>query len=109
MSWDEMGRDWQQGGAWSRISYVLVLLASLLAFDFEHYGESDRLAPSGAYSVSLDADNDDPTPDVKIPTVPMVVTRNNARLIAELSFVDENDRAAHWSYHFDPRGPPRLI
>ena len=107
MSWGEMVREWQKGGACSRFSYVLVLLASLLAFDFEPSGGSERLAPGGVYRISVEDDTGNPSPTLKSAHALLPLPRATPTL-REHSAAIKNDRAflALWTSHFDARGPP---
>lgn len=104
-----MGRDRQAGGACSRISYVLVLLASLLAFDYEPTDRSERLPPNGVYSVVVDEVVGDPTPDAQgAITFPIFNQRPSIEVRhIGVAAIDDRDIAAQWSDHFDARGPPR--
>ena len=106
-----MGRDRQAGGACSRISYVLVLLASLLAFDYEPTDRSERLLPNGVYNVVVDEAVGDPTPDAQgAISFPIFKQRPSLEVRrVSVAAIDDRNIAAQWSEHFDARGPPRQI
>lgn len=103
-----MGLNGQRSGFLSRISYLLVLLASLVAFDCEPAGAFERMAPAGSYSLDFDADDSVPGPDDQglAPSGSPIFGNDRTGLSAANEVADAPRLPARWSYHFLVRGPP---
>jgi hypothetical protein len=104
-----MGRERQAWSYGACISYALVLLASLLAFDFEPSGGSERLVPSSVCVLDLIGDIDDcgPADDLHPVDVPPVFVHPARHLIRlDIARSDGPFVATRRAYHFDARGPP---
>ena len=103
-----MGLERQKGGFASRISYVLVVLASVLAFDFEPASGSERIAPSEIFSAEIELDASEPSSDdiqAVEPEVPRVSPAYGAPRLMRVRVADVSG-PAQWFDHFDARGPP---
>ena len=103
-----MGRTDHSSGFIARIGLLLVLLASLLAFNVDAGNAVERYAPVGVSSIDLDPNDDgyDPHHDG-------FYRVNSFRLdpFLRLTFRDQAIPAsrlceAQWSCHFLVRGPP---
>jgi len=85
-----------------------VLLASILAFDFEPSGSSERLLPSAAYSLGVDENAGDPGLDDDLHPVEsrVVVYCSVVRMRLDVALSDDLCATAERCYPFDARGPP---
>jgi hypothetical protein len=103
MGWERQAREF---GAC--ISYVLVLFASILAFDFEPSNNSERLVPTVAYMVGVDEAAGDPGPDDQFHPIeaPPPTQIGYVRLRPDVSASDGPCAGPQCAYHFDARGPP---
>ncbi len=105
-----MGRKGQHSGIASRISYLLVLLASLMAFGVEPGNAADRLSSSISISVDCDEDQGSGPDDNDFTLVEATETRS----LGTCRYINShvvNDRAVptQSSYHFLVRGPPSQL
>jgi hypothetical protein len=104
----DMGWKKQARGFGACISYVLVLFASILAFDFEPSNNSERILPSAAYALTIDENVGDPDPDDPfrpVETRPVVSQRFSPyRLDIPLS--DVSPVRPLRAYQFHARAPP---
>ncbi len=104
-----MGWERQARNLWACISYVLVLFASILAFDIEPTNNSERLVPSLLAMIEIDQDASDPGPSDELHPVDVQthVDFNPVRLRSDVALRDGPCAGPQCAYHFDARGPPR--
>ena len=103
-----MGRERQARSYGACISYALVLLASLLTFNFEPSGGSERLVPSSICILDVEGDLDDcgPADDMHRGDSRPIVYPAYARLRLDIARSDSHFAATRYVDHFDARGPP---
>jgi hypothetical protein len=103
MGWERQARELA-----ARISYVLVLLASILAFDIEPSNNSERLVPSVAYVLDVDETAGDPGPvDQWLPVAAQpFIHLSFSALRPDVARSDGPCTGPQCAYHFDARGPP---
>ncbi len=106
-----MGRNDHSSGFMARIGLLLVLLASLLAFNFENAVAADRMAPISAQSIDLDPNDDGPDPhgDALARSAVQVGNPFSGSAATAAPVSSDPARQAQWSYHFLVRGPPSRL